>query len=145
MREILFRGKAINRRADMSYCSNYKDGDWVYGLVTKPFDKRFPKLPAEMRNTDGISRIEVDYRTVGQYTGLTDKNGNKIFEGDILGGLIDYNAKRYINAVVEFSDGSFGVRDNRCGCNRFTAFTGFCNMKWEKIGNIYDNPEMLED
>lgn len=66
-REILFRGKAINR--DKGYHrTNYKNGDWVYGLVTRLYDERFENLPAEMTDTNGVSGIEVDYKTVGQYT-----------------------------------------------------------------------------
>ena len=135
MREILFRGKAINRRADMSYCSNYKDGDWVYGLVTKPFDKRFPKLPAEMRNTDGISRIEVDYRTVGQYTGLTDKNGNKIFEGDIVQGEAEE-----ARGVVEWQQA-----EGRYLVSVRNGYDWLCmdDDDWCVIGNIHDNPKLL--
>lgn len=76
-REILFRAKAINR--DEYICrSQYKNGDWVYGLVTRLYDARFPSLPAEMTDINGVSRIEVDYRTIGQHTELTDKNGVKI-------------------------------------------------------------------
>ena len=75
--DILFRAKAINR--DKGYHkTKYKNGDWVYGLVTRSYDERFENLPAEMTNINGVSGIEVDYKTIGQYTGLTDKNGVKI-------------------------------------------------------------------
>lgn len=73
MREILFRAKAINRVKGREYRTSYKNGNWVYGLVTKMYDDRFPNLPATMRNTDGVSNIDVDYKSIGQYTGLTDK------------------------------------------------------------------------
>ncbi len=77
MREILFRAKAINRDPFSEYRTNYKNGDWVYGLITRQYDERFETLPAEMTNTDGVSGIEVDYKTIGQFTGLIDKNGKR--------------------------------------------------------------------
>lgn len=133
MRDILFRGKAINRIDGIVYRTNYKNGDWVYGLVTRLYDERFEYLSSEMTNTDGVSKIEVDYKTVGQYTGVIDKNGTKIFEGDIL----KYNGKRfvikYLEKYMRFSPVKFG-----------TVFAVFDYTQSEIIGNIYDNPELLE-
>lgn len=155
-REILFRAKAINRDTDREYRTNYKNGDWVYGLITKPYNEEYD-FPAEMRNTDGVTSIEVDYKTIGQYTGLTDKNGTKIFEGDILQGDIypywsdgDYN---YYAEVVWFDNNccGFGLYTHK---NPKSAVRGisdgncewlddFDSDNWSIIGNIYDNPELL--
>lgn len=157
MREILFRAKAINRYPDREYRTNYKNGDWVYGLVTAMYDDSYPNLPAEMKNIDGVSDIDVDHRTIGQYTGLTDKNGTKIFEGDILQGDEypycsdgDYN---YYAEVVWFDDGCCGfglcthrnpksavrgISDGNC-----EWFEDFDSDNWSVVGNIYDNPELL--
>ena len=77
MREILFRGKAINRDPNYEYRTSYKNGDWVYGLVSKLHDERYD-FPAEMTNEIGVSGIDVDYRTIGEWTGMTDKNCVKI-------------------------------------------------------------------
>ena len=143
MREILFRAKAINREEKWSYRTNYKNGDWVYGFVTDLYDDRFPNLPAQMKNTDGVSGIDVDYQTIGQYTGLTDNNGNKIFEGDIVRCVSELD---YANMVVIFEDGEF--RMVKCKkYNTYTKGSGYfairCFYK-EIIGNIYDNPELIK-
>ena len=142
MREILFRAKAINR--DRGYHrTDYKNGDWVYGIITKLYDERFENLPAEMRDVDGVNGIDVDYKTVGQYTGLTDKNGKKIFEGDIV--TTDYYLKKdkTKNSIIEYGEwncsccnGVFGWVSN--------GFVDFRDYDVIVIGNIHDNPELLK-
>ena len=148
-REILFRGKAINR--DEGYHrTEYKNGDWVYGLLTQPYNERYD-LPAEMTNTLGVSGIEVDYETIGQYTGHTDKNGVMIFEGDIVKGTA-YSATM-IGVIVWIDEiSSFGVRyvnapNPTAWVNssilRCAAIGKTDEFAAEVIGNIYDNPELL--
>lgn len=159
MREILFRAKAINRDSIDGRCrrTDYKNGDWVYGLITKPYNEEYD-FPAEMRNTDGVTGIEVDYKTIGQFTGLTDKNGTKIFNGDVLQGDEypycsdgDYN---YYAEVVWFDNGCCGfglcthknpksavrgISDGNC-----EWFEDFDSNNWLVVGNIYDTPELIE-
>lgn len=148
MREILFRAKAINRIKGREYRTSYKNGDWVYGLVTEMYDDRFPNLPATMRNTDGVSNIDVDYKSIGQYTGLTDKNGKKIFEGDIIKQINSYD-KLEMTGFVRFSKSSqfiishtYTEKENCYKRGKKKAFAIKTNC--EIIGNIYDNPELLE-
>ena len=123
MREILFRGK----QAD--------SGKWVYGFISGLNDDEYG-IPMTMNDTEGLCDIIVNPITVGQYTGLTDKNGTKIFEGDIIHGKLGNFAVRwseYIGAFVA------GISTKIMPClNRGT-------MKcYEVVGNIYDNPELLE-
>lgn len=140
MREILFRAKAINRIKGREYRTSYNNGDWVYGLVTEMYDDRFPNLPATMRNTDGVSNIDVDYKSIGQYTGLTDKNGKKIFEGDIVERL--WLGEKHIYRIYYDSDISSFIGAD-IDCQGFTTFN-YDSCEFEVIGNIYDNPELLE-
>lgn len=80
--------------------------------------------------------------TVGQCTGLKDKNGKWIFESDVVNALLDFGMP--IKAVCVFKDGSFGLLAKQHSVEHFHAFTSICNVKYEVIGNIYDNPELLE-
>ena len=135
MREILFRGKAINRNKGY-HRTKYKNGDWVYGLLTRLYDELYENLPAEMTNTNGVSGIEIDHKTVGQYTGLTDKNGTKIFEGDVILYDEEYGHIEYDDLDAEFILSfdtwvtTFGIVDSR---------------SVEVIGNIHDNPQVVSE
>lgn len=128
MREILFRGK----RAD--------NGKWEYGdLWCNPYGKRVVCVVSPINDQGTTGGNEVDPETVGQYTGLTDKNGRKIFEGDIVryGDTIhrvvfeQRNGTAYFGIVI--SDIETWLFGNECPANLV-----------EVISNIYDNPEMLE-
>lgn len=121
MREILFRGKT---------CS----GEWIYGLLARKSDKWY------ISNKAGMSlAYEVIPETIGQYTGLTDKNGTKIFEGDIVNfKTIAYTFKK---CVVKYDEqyARFACIDfNKAGSPMDISFV------YEIIGNIHDNPELLE-
>lgn len=144
-REILFRGKAINRDKFAEYRTKYNNGDWVYGLISKPHNEMFPDIPSEMTNTDGISGIEVDYKTLGQYTGLTDKNGVKIFEGDIIktkkyGKIVGHaNVNDFDVFEVVYTPCRFRLEKKNRGFN--LVDNGY--SEFEIISNIHDNPELM--
>ena len=123
MREILFRGKAST--------------EWVYGDLRHINDGR-----VAVRKDGEIYPYEVIPETVGQYTGLTDKNGKRIFEGDVVNALFDFGMP--IKSVCGFKGGAFGLLAKQHGAEHFHAFISLCNVKYEVIGNIYDNPELLE-
>jgi hypothetical protein len=122
MREIIFRGKS----SDGFY---YKKGSWVYG--------GFMPYPNEsLIITDAIEE-GVDPETVGQYTGLKDKNGKMIFEGDI----IAWKHPVYHKPMeVMFHNASFVLVGET-----LVSIGQLSEKKLEVIGNIHDNPELLED
>lgn len=126
MREILFRGKRID------------NGAWIEGDLLQNIDAiKIRELEKEKREI--VKSYEVYPETVGEYTGLTDKHGRKIFEGDI----IKYTKDGCIYEVV------FAIED---GIAKFCAMDTidgkslyYINTAKDKIiGNIYDNPELLE-
>ena len=128
MREILFRGKRVKK-----YC---KEQDWTEGV---PYiDHEDDCIMATH-----YSKYVVDPETVGQYTGLTDKNGKKIFEGDIIK-IYLYETKRLAN----YETGCIKYDDTKA---RFVLCTeegnyGIDNSNvFEVIGNIHDNPELLKE
>ena len=166
MREILFRGK----RTD--------NGEWVDGFYTRVADVHyilsgiFDSLTNGIINTRGYKVIP---ETVGQYTGLTDKNGRKIFEGDII--LYHHNVKKLVPCedATQEEIQHYGLDhvtglglayrptrtirykgyvtiDNLWGldlnlgnrCQWWRCKEGEQLMAVEVIGNIHDNPELLE-
>ena len=91
---------------------------------------------------DEKTTVTVIPETVGQCTGLKDKNGKMIYEGDIVKGLFNFGLE--IMSVCTFKDGAFGLTAKQCGAYHFSAFTSLWKVQYEVIGNIHDNPELLE-
>ena len=132
MREILFRGKGTH---------GHKTGKWVYGNYAKDFWGKdrggFSILPF------GGGCYEVDPETIGQFTGLTDKNGTKIFEGDIVKVQDDVFGSPFCNGItgkVVYDEAAFFIEPKDPMETQWLF--NECAV-YEVIGNIHDNPEML--
>ena len=125
MREILFRGK---RRIDSL---------WLHGDLRQWSETRKGICDYELRRT-----IEVYPETVGQYTGLTDTNGKKIFEGDIVhvhDRLLQCSKPYHeFDGVIEHRDGSFVI------VGEIMTHYRWLDYDVTVLGNIHDNPELLE-
>ena len=122
MREILFRGK----RTD--------DGEWMCGNLTVWSDG---SASIDSEPTASSPMYAVIPETIGQYTGLTDKNGKKIFEGDILNGLLSLHPDRKIFRVDYECTGFYFFDEDGVGWHPDHI------VDYEVIGNIHDNPELL--
>lgn len=136
MREILFRGQTRKNgeKVEMATCEKVP-GHWVYGGIF-PGTGDYSIIYGGETEKD-LERHVVYSETVGQYTGLKDKNGKRIFEGDIckVGNLI-------YKVVFEYSCWWFKILSNKVYC--CPAFNSHCGEYCEVIGNIHDNPEMLK-
>lgn len=141
--KYLFRGQAINRDENYTYRTSYKNGDWVYGLISR-LDKTYGFT--EMTNETGVSGIEVNPQTVAPYIGINDKNGIKIFKDDIVKVHMETYTSMYdIIGVINYWSGAFGVSyENSKHFLAFNDMSTYC--RWiEVLGNKFDNPELLEE
>ena len=140
MREILFRGKEKDQ--------------WVSGYYWK-YEQNCKEFHVIRDSADKLLKFNhiCSPETIGQFTGLTDKNGVKIFEGDIVKGTA-YSAK-FVGIIVWINEiGGFGVRYRKR--QEATAWENSSILKCaskghtdeftaEIIGNIYDNPELIKE
>lgn len=134
MREILFRGKRLD------------GGEWVCGNSIIMLNNPEADKPYDIAIFDEHWQLwqTVEPETVGQYTGLKDKNGKKIFEGDICGCF----CKTQI-FEVKYCDDRCGYFFDECvtsgGCKPAPECLGNLRNTIEVIGNIHDNPELLDE
>lgn len=133
MREILFRGK-----------SEY-NGEWIFGSLHIEYGETDKDGNRNLDHRILGMRGECDYvipGTVGQFTGLIDENGKKIFEGDIVhvhDCLVRCDAPFHeFDGVVEHRNASFVIVDD------FITHYRWIDYDVTVIGNIHDNPELLE-
>ena len=147
MHEILFRGKRVD------------NGEWVegfYSRVTNNWEQKNVHFITCFKDLDNgetvLTRQEIVIpETIGQYTGLTDKDGKKIFEGDIVTApYIDpifhsawNEGNPTENTVVKYADGAFYIEyiESKHKITLFGLLDG--EKEAEVIGNIHDNPELM--
>ena len=133
MREILFRGKVINNKV--------REGQFVYGSYTE-----WGNIQSVITEKGGYFENhahEVDPLTVGQYADKNDIHENKIFEGDII--QTTWEIKKtgsVMKGIVEFNNSAFSILWNDADYGRISLWRV---DDIEVIGNIYDNPELLEN
>ena len=129
-REILFRGKRTDNGEWVEGGYVPLDTDSGYEYIVEPFNYASTLSALDLIKLNSILVIP---ETVGQYTGITDKNGVKIFEGDI---VKHYNAVYEISYITKYT--RFAGRNSGC------IFAGIPLGNTEVIGNIHDNPELLK-
>ena len=138
MREILFRGKRID------------NGEWVegyYGIKGKGTDIEnhyimVPTFQSSIGNYDYMcyfTDVHIDSETLCQYTGLKDKNGNRIWENDI---VEDKRFNGFYKIVFRVRDGGWYVENINSGA--LFRIIERTSCQYERCGNIFDNPELLK-
>lgn len=133
MREILFRGK----RKD--------NGEWVEGYLSLNNQITFR---VSFDGGIGSESVWIIPETVGQYTGLLDKNGKKIFEGDIIERRLLPTKRICTKSTVKFADrhAAFSINDiNGTIVESYLDDINHLEYEIEVIGTIHDNPELLQE
>ena len=144
MRTIKFRGK------------NLYNNEWIFGDLIQYesgemaiFSNKLSQYGCEA--TEMFNRSKVISETVGQFTGLLDKNGKEIYEGDIVEWLFfSYEREYYLKGCIEWHQGGliFNVTENNFENAGFYAISDL-NTDTESdikiLGNIYDNPDLIKE
>lgn len=124
MRTIKFRGKRTDK------------DEWIYGYLADG------NCICDWDNKERRS-FEVKAKTIGQYTGLVDKNGNEIYEGDIVktkgnwGGVVTWNSRGYFY----INDGYYTEEPDLLPLGSLNCYV---RRDFEIVGNIHDNPELIK-
>lgn len=139
MREIKFRGKMVGKNGI---------NDWVFGHIQPVFTGMCIMQVCKYKNSSGIELFQIDENTVGQYTGIKDKNGVEIYEGDVI--EIHHGNGNKTTGVVFYWDRFCAVflmmesGEPRCLFQEWGAFRKCVYAYIQVIGNVFDNPELKE-
>ena len=154
MREILFRGQTRKFGEKVKMNGEKLPGKWVYGGITQgvgDFSIIYGAEDAGYITAATIEKHVVYTDTIGQFTGLTDKNGKKIFEGDILAikffpayvERICWQGPPDAIAKVYWDYSGFGLNATNGKDRRYPRLCEANLKETEVIGNIHDNPELI--
>ena len=138
MRKILFRGKRVDNGEWTEGYFIERDTPEYHAYIVKSFEGEDTGKGIDIIKSD---IVEVIPETVGQYTGCTDEERNKIFEGDLIRNLEEYDDV----SVVKYSDGEFVLQWKDSYDDSLSEYS-VCGLLLDllKAGNIYDNPELME-
>lgn len=136
MREILFRGQQRKKGEKVRLDGSPVESSWFYGNGVLQSRGQSSII---YQTEPVFSKHSVYSDTLGQYTGVTDKNGTKIFEGDIVTGY--FNHEKIVGYIFYGGNAQFFIQ--RDGIYGIGLDNSDCWL--EVIGNIYDNHELLED
>lgn len=144
MREILFRGKRLDNG---EWVEGYLGQDTIIGNGKTWLGYVIKPIPQKLWD---CGWFEIDPATVSQHIGMTDKNGERIFEGDIVHILGDQTSDNWksvdYTALIAFIDSGFCAIDGTIEEHGFRRYALACmDFSLEVIGNIHDNPELLKD
>lgn len=127
-RVIKFRGKRVD------------NGEWVYGMLDCIYKEDGVTTISNVDNEGFYCEDKVDYETVGQFTGLLDKNGKEIYEGDIVNLFYENDDDVYIIEWNNYTS-RFEINSKTLSVD----FDNYYSYELEVIGNIHDNPELLNE
>ena len=125
-REILFRGKRVG------------DGEWIEGYFLPGSERQslHPCIFVYLPETQSFECFDIDIDTLGEYTGLEDRSGTRIFEGDI---VLCQNYHGKVQGIVDYNNSYFYLA---CSSGYSDEYLFNCS-EFEVVGNIYDNPELM--
>ena len=142
MREILYRGQTRKKGEKVRLDGIPVDGNWVYGGVAQFNEERAIIYQTEPE----FHKFSVYADTVGQYTGLTDKNGVRVFEGDILSAHFDESYPDDETLLLVGNNGyAFTLKEEDSDPEMIeNSDMRFFDETFVVIGNVHDNPELLK-
>ena len=143
MREILFRGQTRKYGERVKMNGEKLPGKWVYGGILQgagDFSVIYGYDSMDEHTIGDLEKHIVHTDTIGQYTGLTDKNGVRIFEGDILKYTNEDGELHYLTVV--FEDCAFLIDDD--GIVDADLLTSYVCLGLEVAGNVHDDPQLLK-